>query len=259
AEAHEGAHGLWIAIGCALGAVLMRGAGCTWNDITDRHIDAQVARTRARPLPSAQISLRAARLWMVAQALAALGILCSFPANAILLGLLSLVPAAVYPFAKRITWWPQLFLGIAFNWGALLGWTAHSGTLGWPAVWLYCGGIAWTLFYDTIYAHQDRQDDAVIGVKSTARLLGERSPRWLLWFALTSAALMGIAVFLAGQHRGLASLGVALLGPCAMGAHMLWQLRRLDLADTDGLLHLFRCNRDAGLLLVIALAVALLL
>ena len=125
---------LWIAVGCGLGAFLMRGAGCTWNDITDRDIDAQVARTRSRPIPSGQVSVRGALVWMVAQALVAFGILLSFNLNAIGLGILALAPVCVYPFAKRFTWWPQVFLGVAFNWGALLAWTAHSGTLGWAAV-----------------------------------------------------------------------------------------------------------------------------
>ena len=120
---------LWIAVGCALGAFLMRGAGCTWNDLTDRDIDAQVARTRSRPLPSGQVSARQALVWLVVQALLAFAILLTFNWNAILLGVVSLVPVAIYPFAKRFTWWPQVFLGLAFNWGALLAWTAHTGTL----------------------------------------------------------------------------------------------------------------------------------
>ena len=153
----------------------MRGAGCTWNDLTDRDIDAKVARTRSRPLPSGQVTARQAVAWMVAQALVAFAILVSFPPEAIALGVASLALVAVYPFAKRFTWWPQVFLGLAFNWGALLAWAAHARGLGAAPVLLYAAGIAWTLFYDTIYAHQDREDDALIGVKSTARLFGPRT------------------------------------------------------------------------------------
>ena len=143
---------LWIAVGCALGAWLMRGAGCTWNDITDRNFDGQVERTRSRPIPSGQVSVKMALVWMALQALISLAILLTFNRAAIALGVLALFPVAIYPFAKRFTWWPQVFLGLAFNWGALLAWTAHAGALHWPAVMLYLAGIAWTLFYDTIYA-----------------------------------------------------------------------------------------------------------
>ncbi|MEO1000689.1 MAG: UbiA family prenyltransferase, partial [Pseudomonadota bacterium] len=155
---------LWIAFGCAAGAFLMRGAGCTWNDLTDQEFDAAVARTRSRPLPAGQVTRRQAAGWMVAQALLAFAILLTFPLPAILLGIAALLPVAIYPFMKRVTWWPQVFLGIAFNWGVLLASTAHLGRLEPWAVLLYLAGIAWTLFYDTIYAHQDREDDALIGV-----------------------------------------------------------------------------------------------
>jgi 4-hydroxybenzoate polyprenyltransferase len=154
----------------------MRGAGCTWNDITDRDFDAAVARTRSRPIPSGQVTVRQALAWLVIQSLLAFGILLTFNAAAIALGVGSLALVAIYPFAKRFTWWPQVFLGLAFNWGALLAWTAHTGSLAWPAVALWLAGIAWTLFYDTIYAHQDKEDDALIGVKSTARLFGAARP-----------------------------------------------------------------------------------
>ena len=163
---------LWLALSCGVGAFLMRGAGCTWNDITDRDIDAQVARTRSRPLPSGQASLKGAYLWMVAQALIAAVILFTYNWLAVLLGVASLALVAIYPFAKRFTWWPQVFLGLAFNWGALLAYAAHSGEISAGGLLLYASGIAWTLYYDTIYAHQDIEDDALIGVKSTARLFG---------------------------------------------------------------------------------------
>ena len=251
---------LWIAVGCAAGAWLMRGAGCTWNDITDRDFDGQVERTRSRPIPSGQVTLRGAVIWMCLQALLAFGILLTFNSAAILLGILALLPVCVYPFAKRFTWWPQVFLGLAFNWGALLAWTAHTGTLGTPALVLYASGIAWTLFYDTIYAHQDTEDDALIGVKSTARLFGTQSPLWLRRFLVLTVALMGIAVVLAlVPDASLLAMVVALAGPWAMGWHLVWQLRSLDIDDTGKLLHLFRANREAGLIPLAFFVVALLL
>ncbi|MET4127314.1 4-hydroxybenzoate octaprenyltransferase [Roseovarius sp. MBR-6] len=257
ADGRAGWHDAWIFAGCGIGAVLMRGAGCTWNDITDRDIDGSVARTALRPIPSGQVRVRGALLWMGAQALVAFLILLTFNTAAIALGVLALLPVAVYPFAKRFTWWPQVFLGLAFNWGALLAWTAHSGRLEVPSVVLYLAGIAWTLFYDTIYAHQDAEDDALIGVKSTARLFGENSPRWLRRFLVATVALMAVAIILAGPPNPVA-LMLALGGVWAMGWHMHWQLRRLRLDDTARLLHLFRSNRDAGLLPVLFFAGALL-
>lgn len=250
----------WIALGCAIGAFLMRGAGCTWNDITDRDIDGSVARTRSRPIPSGQVSVKQALGWLVAQSLVAFVILLTFHTNAIILGIVALGPVAIYPFAKRFTWWPQIFLGTAFNWGALLAYTAHTGRLEWPAVALYFAGMAWTLFYDTIYAHQDKEDDALIGVKSTARLFGDKTPRWLLAFLITSVTLMALAVILAYlPERSTLALLVALAAPWAFGWHMSWQMRVLDIDDNDICLRLFRSNRNAGLLVVPFLAVALLL
>lgn len=251
---------LWIFVGCGLGAWLMRGAGCTWNDITDRDIDGSVARTRSRPIPSGQVSVKQAIAWMCVQALIAFGILMTFNWAAIALGVLSLLPVAVYPFAKRFTWWPQIFLGLAFNWGALLVWTAHTGALELPAVILYFAGIAWTLFYDTIYAHQDAEDDALIGVKSTARLFGTQSPMWLRRFLVATVTLMALAVISAMLETAhVLALVVALAGPWAMGWHMVWQMRKLDLENGPRLLYLFRSNRDAGLIPLIFFAGALFL
>ncbi|QDL94182.1 4-hydroxybenzoate octaprenyltransferase (plasmid) [Paroceanicella profunda] len=244
---------LWIFAGCGLGAFLMRGAGCTWNDISDRHVDGQVARTRSRPIPSGQVSVRGAAGWMVVQALIALAILLSFPAAAIWLGVLSLLPVAVYPFAKRFTWWPQVFLGLAFNWGALLAWAAHAQGFGLPSLALYAAGICWTLFYDTIYAHQDREDDALIGVKSTARLFGENTHAWLAGFLVASVALIGLAVLTV--TTGL-SLVLCLAGLAGFALHLAWQLRRLDIHDTDLCMRLFRANRDAGLIVALAFGLA---
>lgn len=249
---------LWIFAGCGIGAALMRGAGCTWNDITDRDFDAAVARTRSRPIPSGAVTPRQALVWMALQCLLALAILLTFNRAAIALGVLSMFPVAIYPFAKRFTWWPQVFLGLAFNWGALLAWTAHAGALHWPAVILYFAGIAWTLFYDTIYAHQDTEDDALIGVKSTARLFGEDSPRYLKVFLVICVALMGLAVIQSGlPNASVLALVVALAGPWAMGWHMAWQLRGFDQSDAGRMLHLFRLNRDTGLIPLIFFGLAL--
>lgn len=239
----------WIAIACAMGAWLMRGAGCTWNDITDRNFDGAVERTRSRPIPSGQVTVRGAAIWMVAQALISFGILLTFNPMAISMGILALFPVAIYPFAKRFTWWPQVFLGVAFNWGALWAWTAHTGALHWPAVFLYFAGISWTLFYDTIYAHQDTEDDALIGVKSTARLFGTNTPTWLRRFIVGTVSLMGFAVILAlDLQSNFWALGMALVAPWAMGWHMTWQLRIFDADNNQRLLQLFRLNRDTGLI-----------
>ena len=247
---------LWLFVGSAIGAFLMRGAGCTWNDITDRHIDGAVARTRSRPIPSGQVSVKQALIWLVAQAVMAFAILLTFNIDAIVLGIASLVTVAVYPFAKRFTWWPQVFLGLAFNWGALLLWTAQSGRLGWPAVLLYLGGISWTLFYDTIYAHQDREDDALIAVKSTARLFADNTAIWLRGFLILTMALMAAAALMALATAKASGLALAVLGVGGMGLHMLWQLQRLDIDDADTCLRLFRANRDTGLIVALFFAAA---
>ena len=250
---------LWLILGCGAGAWLMRGAGCTWNDITDRKFDAQVARTRSRPIPSGQVTVRGALFWMAAQALIAFCILISFGTPAVLVGIASLGFVAIYPFAKRFTWWPQVFLGLAFNWGALLGWVAHSGRLDWPPVFLYLAGIAWTLFYDTIYAHQDTEDDALIGVKSTARLFGQSSPQWLRAFAVLATGLMAVAIYLALPDATPTQRVVAQLGTAGFAAHLLWQMRQLDIDNVPLLLHLFRANREAGLIPVLFFAVTVML
>ncbi|MEI4485173.1 4-hydroxybenzoate octaprenyltransferase [Frigidibacter sp. MR17.14] len=248
---------LWFYVAMAIGAFLMRGAGCTWNDITDRHIDGSVARTRSRPIPSGQVTAKGAAVWMAIQALVAFGILLTFNGPTIALGVASLLPVAVYPFAKRFTWWPQVFLGVAFNWGALVGWSAHMGGLGWPAVLLWLAGISWTLFYDTIYAHQDKEDDALIGVKSTARLFAEKTHRWLSLFMVLTVLLMTAAILVALlPTAGPVTLVLALIAPWAMGWHMVWQLTRLDIDDPERCLALFRVNRDTGLIAALFLAAA---
>ena len=248
---HDGQASLfdfWLMVSSGVGAFLMRGAGCTWNDITDRDIDASVTRTRSRPIPSGQLGVRAALAWMLIQSLVSLTILLTYPAMAILLGFLSLIPVAVYPFAKRFTWWPQVFLGIAFNWGALLVWVAHTETIGFAPFILYATGIFWTLFYDTIYAQQDAEDDALIGVKSTARLFGDKTHLWLRGFVTATIMLMGATVLIVTQDRSILSLVIALMGPWAMGWHMTWQLQKFDANNGPILLKLFRSNRNAGLI-----------
>ena len=247
---------LWYGIAAALGSFLMRGAGCTWNDLSDREFDAAVARTRSRPLPSGQVTPRQAYTWMGVQMALSFAILLTFPWPAIWMGVAALIPVAIYPFAKRFTWWPQVFLGLAFNWGILLFWVAVRGSLEWPAVVLYLAGIAWTLFYDTIYAHQDKEDDALIGVKSTARLFAERTPRWLMLFLVLTVLLALYAVVLALTGGSVLALVLALCGVWGFGTHLWWQMRHLDIDDVQMCLRLFRSNRDAGLILAIALALA---
>jgi 4-hydroxybenzoate polyprenyltransferase len=242
---------IWIIIACGIGALVMRGAGCTWNDITDRDFDAQVARTKSRPLPSGQVSLRGAYLWLIAQGLVGFVILLTLGQAAIWMGVVSLALIAIYPFAKRFTWWPQVFLGLAFNWGVMLAYAAHAGTLGLAPVVAWLGGIAWTIFYDTIYAHQDVEDDALIGVKSTARLFGENSPRILAGFAALAVALLALAIALTGRNQLIAYLGLA-----GFAGHLIWQLMIFKPDQGDVCLRLFRSNRDAGLILALFLAIA---
>ncbi len=257
ADGGFGAGDVWIALGCAIGAFLMRGAGCTWNDITDREFDAAVARTKSRPIPSGQVTVRGAVIWMGAQALVSLAILLTFNGAAIAMGIIAVGPVLIYPFAKRFTWWPQVFLGVAFNWGALLAWVAHTGRLDWPAVALYLAGMSWTLFYDTIYAHQDKEDDALIGVKSTARLFGAKTRQWLVLFMILTIVLFALAIIQAMGGRNVLSLVIALGGVWAMGWHMAWQMRHLDIDDGQVCLRLFRSNRDTGLIPVLFLAASL--
>ncbi len=224
----------------AIGAFVMRGAGCTYNDIVDRDFDGKVARTRSRPIPSGQVSVRQAIAFMAGLFLIGFLVLIQFNPFAIIVGVASLVTIAVYPFMKRVTFWPQLFLGFAFNWGALLGWAAVLGTLHPAAFVLYVAGISWTIGYDTIYAHQDKDDDALIGVKSTALKFGAATPYWLAGFFTGAIVLMALAGWLAGA-------GVFYFTGLAGGAlHLVWQIARLDIDDPDRCLMLFRSNRDFG-------------
>jgi 4-hydroxybenzoate polyprenyltransferase len=231
----------------ALGAVAMRGAGCVINDLADRDLDARVERTRHRPLASGQLTTAQAVAFLVLQLLVGLLILLSFNRFTILLGFASMPLVIAYPFMKRITWWPQAFLGLTFNWGALVGWSAVTGDLAAPALTLYAAGFLWTLGYDTIYAHQDKVDDALIGVKSSARFLGAATPRWLWRFYAAALALIGVAGWLAATGPGF------YLVLTLAGAHLAWQVHTLDLDDPRSCLLRFRSNREFGALVFLAL------
>jgi len=230
-----------------LGAVVMRGAGCTFNDIVDRDFDGRVARTATRPIPSGEVSVREAVAFMILQALVGFAILLLLHPYAIMLGFLSLFIVAAYPFMKRITYWPQFVLGLAFNWGALMGWAAVRGGLELAPALLYIGGILWTLGYDTIYAHQDKEDDALIGVKSTALRLGAATRPWLVGFY--GGAI--VCFTLAGVEAGLGPL--FLLGMAVASAHLVWQIARIDIDDPADCLAKFRSNRDFGFIVFFAI------
>src|ERR1700736_1635979 len=195
AAGHAGAAGPdpWHLLLFAIGTLLMRGAGCTWNDLVDRDLDGLVERTRSRPIPSGDVSVKAARGFLVLQALIGLAVLVQFNAFTVALGIASLAIVAIYPLLKRVTYWPQIGLGLAFSWGALMGWAAVFGRLDGPALLLYAGSIAWVIGYDTIYAHQDREDDALIGIKSTALLFGPRTKRALICFYAAAVLLIGLS------------------------------------------------------------------
>ncbi|MBI1207643.1 MAG: 4-hydroxybenzoate octaprenyltransferase [Azospirillum sp.] len=231
----------------AVGAVVMRGAGCTVNDILDRDLDAEVERTRSRPIPSGQIGVRQALAFLVFQLLIGLAILLCLTPLAIGLGVASLALVFTYPLMKRITWWPQAFLGLTFNWGALMGWAAATGELAAPALWLYAAGIFWTLGYDTIYAHQDKEDDARIGVKSTALALGAHSRRWVAGFYVLTIGLIAVAGLSAGS-------GLAFLVGLGSGAAQLgWQVRGWRLDDPADCLLRFKSNRWFGWLILVGM------
>ena len=238
----------WLAL-FALGATAMRGAGCTWNDIVDRKIDAQVKRTRTRPLPAGEVSLRNALIWTALQSLVGVAILFKLNKFAGGVALASLILVAIYPTMKRLTSWPQFVLGLAFNWGALVGYAAVTGELSWATVALYVGGVAWTMVYDTIYAMQDQRDDAVVGVRSTARRFANAPRRWLSLFAVLALAFWTSAGFLASL--GLSYFG--LLG--AIAAHFVWQIAFLKPDDQANCLAKFKANAIVGWLLLAAVIV----
>ena len=234
---------LWYLVLFFLGAFIMRGAGCTYNDIVDRDYDARVARTAARPIPSGQVTVAEAFMFLGVLCTAGFVILLQFNLFTILLGAASLLLIAVYPFTKRFTFWAQVVLGLTFKWGALVGWAAVTGSLSPAALVLYAGSVLWTLGYDTIYAHQDKEDDAVLGLKSTALKFGTATPRWLMLFYTGAVLLWGLAGTLAGTHV------VFLLALTFAAAQLAWQVATLDISDPANCLARFKSNRLVGWLL----------
>nr|WP_325261668.1 4-hydroxybenzoate octaprenyltransferase [uncultured Rhizobium sp.] len=236
-----------------IGAVAMRGAGCTYNDLIDHEIDNEVARTRSRPLPSGRVSRFEAKVFLAVQALVGLIVLLQFNAFSILLGIASLLVVAIYPFAKRFTDWPQFFLGLAFSWGALMGWAGVFGSLSWAPIWLYAAAVAWTIGYDTIYAHQDKEDDALVGVRSTARLFGDNTKAWLIGlYGLTLVFLLFAYI------EGEAGL-FAYVGLIAATVMLGWQILIINIDNPDQCLKLFKFNTQVGAVLFGGLILGLIL
>ncbi|MGH6824493.1 4-hydroxybenzoate octaprenyltransferase, partial [Methyloceanibacter sp.] len=249
AAVHAGRHvDAWHLLLFFIGAFAMRGAGCTWNDIVDRDLDRRVERTRSRPIPAGQVTVGAAIAFLILQALIGLAVLLQFNLFTRYVGCASLGIVAIYPLMKRITYWPQIVLGLAFSWGALMGWPAVFARLDLPAFLLYAGAIAWVIGYDTIYAHQDREDDALIGIKSTALLFRERTKPILAVFYGLAVILIALAGWSAGAGF------IFAIGLMVFAAHLGWQIRRLDIENPVVCLAVFKSNRDAGLVLFAALA-----
>ena len=242
-----GVPNLWFVFLFLVGAIVMRGAGCTLNDIFDRNYDAQVTRTKGRPIPSGRVSVKQALTFLVGQSLLGLAVLLQFNFHTILLATGSLLIVAIYPLMKRITHWPQLVLGLAFNWGALVGWSATQGSLSWPPAMIYLGGIFWTLAYDTVYAHQDREDDVLIGVKSTAVHFGENTKGWLGVFFALALISIDAALWLAGASF------IAHMGVVFAALHAGWQIKRFETNNSALCLRLFKSNRDFGLIIALFL------
>ncbi|MDY8108213.1 4-hydroxybenzoate octaprenyltransferase [Fulvimarina sp. 2208YS6-2-32] len=239
---HTGLPSFWHLFLFLVGAIAMRGAGCTYNDLVDETIDASVARTRSRPLPSGRVSRRDAKLFMVAQALTGFVVLIQFNAFAIALGIASLGTVAIYPFLKRVTNWPQLGLGLAFSWGALMGWACFWGSLSIAPVLLYVGSILWVIGYDTIYAHQDKEDDALVGVRSTAQLFGEKTREAIILLYGGAIALFFLAFLATGSSTSWPAYAGLAVGAIQMG----WQIRNLDIDDPSECLRLFKSNSAFG-------------
>ncbi len=231
-----------------LGSIAMRGAGCVYNDIVDRDLDAQVARTRLRPVASGAVSLGAGWIWLVLLSLIGLFVLLKLPAPAQIVALASLAPVAAYPFMKRVTWWPQAWLGIVFSWGVPVGWVAVAGEATLPTLLLYAGSIAWVIGYDTIYALQDVEDDVLVGVRSSARRMGAAVRGGVAFFYALAFVLIA-AAFLITRPDWL-----VLVALVPFGLHLAWQIVSLDPADAQDALANFRSNRAAGLLMALACA-----
>jgi 4-hydroxybenzoate polyprenyltransferase len=237
----------WLLLLFAIGAVVMRAAGCAYNDYVDRDYDAQMPRTASRPIPSGQIAPSEALAFAAICALLGLLVLIQFNAFTIKLGAASMLLVAVYPFLKRYTYWPQIALGLAFNWGALVGWSAVTGTLGLPAILLYCGSVLWTMGYDTIYAHQDKEDDLMLGLKSTAIRFGENTMTWVGGLYAGAVVLWLLAGLFAGTHL------IYFAAVVLASLQMAWQVMTLDIADPQNCLRRFRSNRDVGLVIFLGL------
>jgi 4-hydroxybenzoate polyprenyltransferase len=232
----------------AIGALVMRGAGCAYNDYVDRDFDAQVARTASRPIPSGQVTPEDALVLVGVLGLIGLVVLLQFNWFTVFLGASSLLLVLIYPFMKRFTYWPQFVLGLAFNWGALVGWAADEGSLSLAPIALYFGAVAWTIGYDTIYAHQDTEDDLMLGLKSTALRFGENSPTWVGGFYSVAIVLWTIAGFLGGAHL------MFFLTLALVGLQLAWQVSTLDVNDPANCLRRFRSNRDVGFAIFLGLA-----
>ena len=233
---------LWL----LLGAIAMRGAGCVYNDVVDRDLDARVARTRARPIASGAVSLGAAWIWLLILCLIGLIVWLQLGMLAKIVAIVSLAPVAAYPFMKRITWWPQAWLGLVFSWAALVGWAEIAGSMHWPLWLLYAGSICWVIGYDTIYALQDREDDALIGVRSSARRMGSHVRGGVTLFYLGALACWVGAFWLVRRDP------LAIVALLPMAAHLGWQVTTLDTTDGGSALDRFRSNRFAGLLMFAA-------
>ena len=241
--------GLWL-----VGAVAMRGAGCSFNDYVDRDIDAKVARTAGRPIPAGLVAPKQALMWTFAQCLVGLVVLLLLPRSAQIVAVMAIPMVAAYPFMKRITWWPQVWLGLTFNWGVLVGYCAVMGRLDWSAIWLYLACVCWTIGYDTIYAQQDVEDDALVGVKSTARLFGDKARFWVAVFYAACMSLILLATILASNTLLAAFVGIC--GAAVFGFHLAWQVRQLPkIGIAVDPLMMFKSNKSAGLLLVVGLLV----
>jgi 4-hydroxybenzoate polyprenyltransferase len=238
---------LWLLTLFAIGAVVMRASGCAYNDYIDRDYDAQIARTASRPIPSGQVAPAEALAFAAICALAGFVVLIQFNGYTIRLGIASLVLIAVYPFLKRYTYWPQIALGLTFNWGALVGWSAVTGSLALPAIVLYCGSVLWTIGYDTIYAHQDKEDDLMVGLKSTAIRFGEHTMTWVGGLYAGAVGLWLAAGFLAGTHL------IYFTAVVLASLQMAWQVITLDVADPGNCLRRFRSNRDVGMVIFLGL------
>ena len=240
----------WTPAACFIGAFIMRGAGCTWNDINDYKFDKLVERTKIRPLPSGKISLYNAKIWLIIQLFFGFLVLLTFDFLVIIVGFLSLIPVAFYPFAKRITWWPQFFLGIAFNWGIIFAYFSHTNKINIQLLILYIGGILWTIFYDTIYAHQDLKDDELIGVKSTARLFGKNTKYYLFIFSLLSTLFISISFYFENNYFFSLNYTPILIGILLFFLHLNLQIIKLKINSSDSCLKVFKSNKNAGMIII---------